>query len=51
MTKELNCPHRMAVNSTMCKFCGQPQCDLCIKKHLAFHMANNDQELHAEDML
>lgn len=50
MTINEDCPHRMAVNSTMCKYCGQPQCDLCRKEHLAIHVANFDKELQPEDM-
>ena len=50
MKNEKNCPHRLAVNSVICKYCGQPQCDLCIKEHLAAHIKNNDKEIRWEDM-
>ena len=50
MIKEKNCPHRIAVNTTMCKFCMRPQCDLCIKEYLVFHIVKNDKELRMEDM-
>ena len=50
MTKSVDCPHRIAVNTTLCKYCGQPQCDLCIKKHLEIHEKNNDKEIRWEDM-
>ncbi|WP_420544566.1 hypothetical protein [Nitrosopumilus sp.] len=50
MKNDKSCPHRLAVNSIICKCCGQPQCDLCIKEHLAFHIENNDKEIRWEDM-
>ena len=50
MENSKSCPHRLAVNSVICKYCGQPQCDLCIKKHLEFHIENKDKEIRWEDM-
>ena len=50
MKNSHNCPHRLAVNSVICKYCGQPQCDLCIKEHLEHHIKNNDKEINWEDM-
>jgi hypothetical protein len=50
MTLNKECSHRIAVNSTMCTFCGRPQCDLCIKEHLAMHVSDNDKDLQPEDM-
>ena len=44
MTNELTCSH-LTINNTMCKFCGRMQCDLCIKKHQAQHIANGDKEI------
>ena len=49
-TEPTTCPHISVVNTTICKFCGRPQCDLCRKKHEEEHIANNDKELHLEDM-
>ena len=51
MAEVKDCPHRIAVNTTLCKFCGQPQCDLCLRQHLAGHIENKDKELRPEDMM
>ena len=50
MTKNKECPHRMAVNSTICKYCGRPICDLCLKEHLEYHIENDDKEIPWDEM-
>jgi hypothetical protein len=50
MIIELNCTHFTFVNGTMCKFCGQLQCDLCKKEHELQHISNNDQLLSGEEL-
>ena len=50
MTNELNYPRRIFVNTAMCKSCGQPPCDLCIKERLTFHVSNRDLELRPGDV-
>jgi hypothetical protein len=50
MIDTFECTHFIFVNGTMCKFCGRLQCDLCMKKHVSEHIANDDPKLQPEDM-
>jgi len=50
LTNETTCLHFTFVHSTMCKFCGRLQCDLCRKKHEVEHVVNGDKELSPKNI-